>query len=424
MKRRGVALISILIVAAALLAIVSAGLKLGSDGVLFASQAHKRNVALGAAEAGVYEAVVRLQADRTFSGSVSGTLAQAGSTYSLTIDNQLASSGVAVVTSTGTFGHVSRTVRVELEPDSKGFESLSLNGQVYVYERVYANAISSVTERLVRPGHIHSEFTTDDTYVGEPYSASRTTYPPRLHATGDIATAGGDLKNSDLDMVAFSENTNESHSRYSLNRGEMMMGGFGSPVSSLPSGNVVSANTQLLGDVDGNVRFEDPVRVNKGATLYITGNAEFMGGLVGEGKVVVDENVAIRPSSHFDDAVEGGIKLYVGDSAIIVHPDVGTDSEGFTIPETDDSKVGDYFARMPMEAALELPTGIPLAAPQGADFYRWYHEKLAESDPGQEFTLWREGDGSELYPGLSFVTKKWLGESSGLVSDIEGWANN
>ena len=52
-QRRGVALVVILVIAAVLLGIISVGLKMGSDGVLFVSAAHRRNVALSAAEAGV-----------------------------------------------------------------------------------------------------------------------------------------------------------------------------------------------------------------------------------------------------------------------------------------------------------------------------------------------------------------------------------
>lgn len=71
------------------------------------------------------------------------------------------------------------------------------------------------------------------------------------------------------------------------------------------------------------------------------------------------------------------------------------------MPRDNDTEVGDYFARMPMQAALELPTGVPLDAPQGAAFFRWLHDQRSEMSQGEEFRLWYDGDGDGTVPYCS-----------------------
>lgn len=411
MNRRGVALVTVLLVAAALLAIVSVGLKLGSDGVLFSSQAHKRNVAIGAAEAGVYQAMQRIQENKGFYGSANGTLASSGGEFVVSVENRLATDGVYRVTSTGTFGNVKRTLQVELEPDSSEYRALSLGGKVYVYERVFCNGITGVDERLVRPGNIHSQYASGATFLGREYERTGSLVAPHLHATGDLTTASSSLK-SNLETTAAGERTSQSHNPYRLDDERMRPSSYS---TSMPSGNVVASNVRL----SGNRVFNSPVVVEKGATLHIQGYAEFRGGLSGEGQVVVDQDVVVVANHRFDSSVKSGIKLHSDEAVLLIHPEVTIDDEGFEVPRNQDSRVGDYFASMPMQAVQELPASLPLDAPAGAEFFRWFKSN-DQAGGSQEFRLWLDGDGSNVYPGLSQETKEWLRASNpGL---IENWA--
>lgn len=418
MRKRGVALVTILIVAAALLAIVSIGLRLGSEGVLFSSQAHKRNVALAAAEAGVYEAIERLQVDKNFSGAANATLEESGASFEIRVDNNIASAGVAEVVSTGIVGSTRRTLKVELEADASNFQSISLGGKVYVYERVYANGISGTQERLVRPGHIHSQYASGVTYQGQDYEGR--SIPAELHATGDLTTRSGSLK-SDLGVTAATEASSVNRQPYELDRDRMLQDfDRGSAATAVGPGNVVSSDTLLTGDQV----FANEIVLENGATLHIEGGyAEFLGGVRGDGQVVVDRDVVIRAGGNFDPAVEGGIRLYSNESVLLVHPEVSTDDDGFDIPRDQNTAVGDYFAEMPMEAVYEMPTGLPLDAPRGVEFFEWFHANMSGS-PSQEFSLWLDGNNTELYPGLSQATKDWLEKSASYVGAMTQWANS
>ena len=157
-KSRGIALISILAICAVLLFILGVGLKLGSNGVLFVSQVHKRNVALSAAEAGVYEAMAAIAGNKGFSGTRTGTLSESKASYKAQVTNSLSTAGTLVVVSTGEFGGVKRTLRAELEPDALGFDGVSVDGKVYMFDQGYVNAIASPENPVARPGNIHTQF--------------------------------------------------------------------------------------------------------------------------------------------------------------------------------------------------------------------------------------------------------------------------
>jgi hypothetical protein len=408
-KARGIALISILFIAATLLAILGIGLKLGSNGVLFVSQAHKRNVALSAAEAGVYEAIIAIQVDKTFEGSATGTLTGSQGTYSYEVVNELFTSRVAHVTSTGEFGGVKRTLKVELEPDSAGFDGISISGKVYVFDQAYVNGLASPSNPIARPGNAHSEYLSGSSpsFEGQDFGEDGTT--PLFHTSGDLTTRGS-FHNA-LTRVSLSEQVGVSKPAYRLDPLEMASGTFNTVATIGPG--VVSGNTEVTGDLT----VTGKVVVPKGTKLVVHGRAEFLGGLSGEGEVVVDGDAIIRTDSTFDSSIEEGVKLSVGESVFISHPEAeivnGAVSAEFDV-------VGDFFAQMPLQASNDLSIDIPTTAPQGGSFFTWFDS--AASSPSAEFSLWYTGDGTDIHPGLSQETKQWLQQSRAIHSAITSWA--
>lgn len=413
MKRRGIALISVLIVAAAILSILAAGMKMGSDGVLYVSRSHQRNVALGAAEAGVYQAMLELENDKNFQGTVSGTLSESGASYSFTVTNELWTGSNATVVSTGTLGNVSRTLRVSLEPDTEGFDAISLGGKVYAYDRAYINGIASVQNPVVRPGHAHSEFAgSDGSIVGGDFDGDGEN--ALLLATGDVTTAGT-INSDDLDLI--SRNANEMFSKpgYRLDKDEMLDKTFGTP--GMPADGVFTGNARFSGDV----MFPMKVTIAKGATVHIQGgSASFLGGLEGDGSLVVDGDVIVQTTGDFNPQYNEGITVLSDGSISISHPEAEGNGSGLTY-EID--AVGDYFAQMPPGAASQIATGIPVSAPRDGDFFLWIDSQLA-SGGDSEFDLWYNGNGTEVHPGLDSHTKAWLDNSRAIKEDIKSWADS
>jgi hypothetical protein len=410
--KKGIALAAILVISGLLLCLITVGLKLGSEGVLFVSGVHRRNVALAAAEAGVYEAMAALENDKNFSGAVEGTLATTGATYTVTVENSIFSERKASVTSTGEFGRTRRTLRAELEPDSGGFDGISLAGKVYVFDQAYVNAIASSDSPIARPGNAHTNYqnATAPSFVGGDFDSDGTV--PRLHATGSLSAQGSFDPN--LVRTARSEQTDVTQPVYRLDPVAMASGSFSNLAPSALTGGTLTGNTEVTGDVE----VAGKLIVPKGVKLVINGSAKFLGGLSGDGEVVVNGDVLMRTDSVYDPAIEEGIKLYAKESVFVTHPKTKIDEDGIDGGEF--NVVGDFFAQMPLQTPTELSTNIPVTAPRGGDFFQWYDNQV--DSPDGEFDLWYNGDGTDIYPGLSEETKAWLEISRPIQGQIAAWS--
>lgn len=406
MGKKGMALVSVLIIAAALMGVLAVGIALGDRGVLFVSQSHKRNVALGAAEAGVYEVVMRLEADKNFNGTATGTLAGTGATFNATVDNQIWTGGSATVTSTGTLSGTSRTLLVTLEPDTISFGAVGVRGKVYTYDRTFINGIASPSNPIYRPGSIHSEFNGNPSMVGDYFQGSGSV---DMRATGSITTQGqiGSSLNPIADVVA----EGLSKPQYRLSRSAMLSGG--TPGTSIPGDGVLTQSTVVSGG-----QISQRVTVPKGMTLHVTSDVEFLRGITGDGNVVVDGNAYVKTTAQFDPAVKEGVKLRASGSVSVSHPEVSIDDDDGMDYEYD--LVGDYFAQMPPDASSQIANNLPVTAPGGAAFFDWFDANVGSADP--QFNLWYNGDGTQTKPGLTPATKAWLQGSRPIKGQIATWA--
>lgn len=417
MKRQhGVALMTVIVVSAVVLVVLSAGLKLGNSGVLFVSQVHKRNVALSAAEAGVYEAILALQKNRLAQGTFQGQLSESGASYSYTLENRFSSHRDAVVTSTGEYGDTKRSLKVLLEPDSAGFSGASLGAKVYVFDQAYFNAVASSDNPVARPGNAHSNYTKESlSFVGRDYDGNGRW---GLHATGTLS-AGTNIDQT-LNPIARDISPNTTRDGYRLNRQKMLsQGGFTTrSTSELRAGGHLSSNVV----VDGPIEIVGKLFIPKDVTLHVRGGkAEFLGGVSGDGQIVVDGDVLVRTDSALDSSVKEGTKIFSEGSAFIVHPTTSGGEEDLNIPPP--NIVGDYFAQMPLEATYELSTNLPINAPQGGEFFSWVNSQVGGGGGDSNFQLWYNGDGTDIYPGLSEETKTWLNNSRPIQQHIQTWAD-
>jgi hypothetical protein len=357
--------------------------------------------------------VIRLAENKTFNGTVSGTLAESGGSYRISVENHLWTGAEATVTSTGSFAGVDRTLKVTLEPDTEGFGGMSLGGKLYTYDKAYVNGISSAHNPLYRPGHAHSEYGSDgqDAFVGGDFDGDGDV--ARLKATGDLSATGRFA--SSLHPVARNVDDGVSKPQYRLDKDSMLAGPFTS--NSVPSNGQVIDKTRLP---EGNVTFTNKVTIEKGATLHVRGDAQFLKGVEGEGNLVVDGDIVMQTDAEFDPGNNEGLKVLSDGSIAMTHPDASTSEDGI-VYEID--AVGDFFAQMPPDAPAQISQGIPVTAPQDGEFFLWVDDKLTGGgDP--EFNLWYEGDGTELYPGLSPTTKLWLEQSRLIKGDIQAWADS
>lgn len=402
-QRRGIALIAVLIVSVAILALVSAGLATGSQNVLFVSKVHQRNVAIAAAEAGVYQAIEIVEGQMDYDGTFTDALSESGADIEVTVTNNMSVDGTIVIVSNGSYGSTERALRVVLRPSGATFGAIGSEGGIYVERNTYVNAIRSMRDTLPDYGNIH---TNSSNGVRDLDSGGR------LSVTGE-ASSTGSINTGLVDANTVNDNT-PTRPLYGLDRAQMLSGTFSS--GSLPGDGQVTSNLRISGDLVT----ATPVHVPAGVTLHITGDAALAGGVTGEGNVVVDGDATIRANGGFDPNNNDGLAVYVEGAAIVTHPEAEIDDSDGDIIFTEDI-VGDYFAQMPPDAAYDLTRQLPVGAPASEDFFQWY--RTESGSPSAGFTLWRDGDGSDLNPGLSPSTKAWLDNSIPIETDLTNWAH-
>lgn len=422
MNRRGIALISVLVVLMALAAIVAAGLQLGVGGVLQVSVAHKRNVALAAAEAGVYEAMRKIAGDKAFSGQGYGDLSESHAHYRFKVDNDLPKGGTAKVLATGSFGGVERTLEAYLEPDTDGFDAIGIKGRQYNYDRIYVNGISSSFNPTYEPGGAYSGYGVmgENSFVAGAADSSVGLRQGDLWVTGDLVAA------SKIDGTFMSsphireKKESTTKTTYHLDRGAIL--NPPPPSGSPPTDGHFKASVRI--DGTGSLVFSQKVTIDEGVVVHITGSdVLFRQGIEGKGSLVVDQNIIIRANGNFDHKNNEGLKILSDQSVVVANPKVTIDSSGLTFDQSPESRVGDFFAGMPPQAPDEIAQSIPVDAKHGADFFYWYDSQLS-SGGNAGFDLWYNGNGTEVYPGLSGATKEWLEQGRLLKGDIKAWAGS
>ena len=239
---------------------------------------------------------------------------------------------------------------------------------------------------------------------------------PNLHATGKLSTPG--TFDPQLTLTSSDATPGVSSPSNRLDVVDMQSGAF-QQVTGLAPGTLTS-NTEVEVLAEPEV-VSGLVVVPKDVKLVINGETHFLGGITGEGEVVVKGDCLIRTASNFDHTMKEGLKLHADGSLFLTHPSASID--GGTMSASQDP-LGDFFAQMPIQASSELSVHLPVSAPRGGDFFTWFASVNGAATP--DYDNWYNGDGTDIYPGLSQETKAWLNRSKHgtLAQDIANWADS
>ncbi len=394
-----IALPMVMMAAFIVLGVVLTGLELTSRNVLFVANVHQKNAALAAAEGGIYRAMAELENNGGFSGTLHQDLP--GASLDIEVVNQLSGPGYAIVRSTGRAGKFARRVEARLEYSAQSYETIGSEGHIVGKGPSYANGVRSVQNPLAEPAGLHSN-------SPDPGAISGFSDGDRISATGTV-TAVGSVDDS---VIAPRSLDNVPRREFlEVRRDELLSGTF--TAGDVPADGRITSNLRVSGDLD----LDAPLILVGGATLHVEGEAIFHRGVSGSGNVVTDGTMYVRGSSTIDFGNEEGVLLYSEGDLYVVHPEA-VENDGEFVSELD--PVGDFFARMPEDAPFYMSRRLPTGAPNGVEFFNWYAAQLTARDPS--FVQWREGDGSELNPGLPEEVRAWLDSSVSINPQINEWA--
>jgi len=394
-KRVGMALITVLLVMSVVAICMLAGVQLTGKNLLFLGAVHRNNLCLGAAEAGVYGAIARLETNPSYNGPLQGQLKN-GCRFRVTITR---SGGTVRLVSVGSFDEATRTLEVTLGVSSDSFPGLACEGHVGIEGSAFVNGIRTTANPLPDKGNIHTNSNGDPAI----HVANRLSVTGEASAVGSIqGTVHGTKKPSD-----------DPQTLGSLNKASLLSGTF--TTGGVPANGIVAGKLY----VDDDLQLDVPLVLQPNSVLHVRGDAILRKGVTGSGTLVCDGNVVLRGTEQIDLANSQGVVVYAEKDLMIGHPLAAVDEDSLRF-EAPVNPIGDYFAKMPDDAPYILGQRLPPDAPIGLAFFNWYRDQA--SSGSASFQLWRDGDGSELSPGLPPNVKAWLNESIPLNSQLNSWA--
>jgi hypothetical protein len=393
-QRRAIALISVLLVSVVIFVLLMVGLGVTGKNVIFVSGVHQRNQALCAAESGVYQLFAKLESDSAFVGPLTGKLAD-GSAYEVSfvkVGNEI------TVTSTGKSGAAQKKLQATVALSADAFLGVSSEGLITGEGKNYLNAIRSIKDPVTERGNLHTNYNGNPAFdtIG------------KISTTGLLSAVGG--INGNVNGNKKSNAPTKSLSK--LDKSALLSGTFTNGM--LPTNGFVNSNLRILTDLQADV----PVVLADGAVIHVKGDVVLRAGVKGNGTIVSDGMMLVRGTSKPDMTNSKGVTLYSSQDLVIAHPKVTFDSDGTAHSSPDE--VGDFFAGMPEDVPYILNQRLPVSAKTGAEFFTWYKDE--SNNPSSSFKTWRDGDGTELHPGLPGEVKDWLEASKDLETQIRQWA--
>jgi hypothetical protein len=397
----GLALPLVLMSAFIVLGIILLGLQLSADNVLFVAGVHRRNVAQAAAEGGVYRAIALLENQPNYQGQFQESLGDA--TIEVRVENQLAGAGFAVIESTGRLGRIQKKIQVKIEPSALSFQTVGAQGKIVGRGPNYANGIRAIKNPLNEAVSMHTNFPNDG-------AINTTDVGDRLSIRGEASAVG--TVGPQVEYITKVENQ-APKDLINIDKGELLQGTF--QTGSVPSNGSVTGNLRVA----GNLEFNSPLFLQADSTLHVQGDVKLHKGVAGAGVLVADGDLYIRGSEGLSTQNEEGLLLYADGNINLVHPTAtGSGDEYVAVVDP----VGDFFARMPENGAYYISESLPVGAPNGIDFLNWYKDQ--SSNPSDSFSVWRDGDGSEINPGLPANVREWLDSSVEINTELNDWAQN
>lgn len=399
-SRRGIALITVLMVSGVVVAFIFGGLSMATQHLFQVSSTHLRNRALCAAEAGIYAARYRLEQDMTFQGTVAGSLPQDEASYNAEVTRQGPLAEVAVV---GRCGASVRRLKVKLSLDPDSFNAMGTDGKILIDKYSFINGVRGYRDPRSARGNIHTNSTAND--------ALKVNGPPptggpggRLSVTGTASALGGIV--GDVDGRTANEG---SISSLKQTKADLLAGTF--PGTMIPSDGVVTENTVIPGRLD----MAAPLNIPEGVTVHVQGDVVLHQGVIGKGTLVVDGNAVVRGAGGMQDNNGAGVLLYVDGDMALANPRATFDGTDWNAPV---DPVGHLFAQMPEDIPYILAQRLPLGAPDGPAFFAWYEQN--RQNPSPAFRQWLNGDGTIQNPGISQSARDWLDLAGPMAANLAG----
>lgn len=393
-KRRAMAIITVLLLSGIIVTFVLSGLGVAAQHLFQVSALHNRHRALCAAEVGVSQARYRLEQNPAFTGSFTGAV-QDGASFQVNV-SQIGPR--AVVQSQGVASGQSQRLRITLSLDADTYKALSTRGPVKIRTNGYVNGIRALSDTRSSRGNFYTQ---DDLTVDS---------GQKMSATGTATVVGTTTGTVEASSTASSG----TPSNPSFTKADLLSTTF--PASTVPVGGVVTANVEVTGDLE----MHDVLHIPAGRTVHVTGDAILQKGVTGEGTLVVDGNALVRGTANLRNDTPKGVLLWSDGDVVLAHPSAYVDSGAPNGWVVDSHPVGDLFAAMPEEVPYLLSQRLPPGAPSDVNFFEWYRDQSASPSPA--FTEWKNGDGSELNPGLPPHVIEWLDRAGAMSGAIEAVA--
>lgn len=406
MKKKGFALVTVVMIVTIMMVLLFGAMSLTSQTILFIGNFKHRTAALYVAESGIAYAMKHLENNPGTTAVITGSMANSTGDFSVEVDNNLASTGKATLTSTGKVGMFQRKVQVTVELESGSFFAMASDGPISFDGTVFINAISSVLNPKLETGNVHTNYTGAQDAISAGLNFV-------LDITGKCSAVG-----TITDQIP-DENKEEHASIVNLSdldKNELLSVNF-VPGATIPSDGIISQHTQLEGDVTIN----GMVELKDGAVLYIkNGNLTINGGIVGTGSVVVEGNTVVKGAMEIKTENTDGIAFYSEGDVTLAHPlvTVTNNNDGTTSTSVSEDAVSEYFAQMPEFAPLYITHNLPDSAGSylNSSFFEWYSNNQNSQDA--DYLLWKNGDGTAANPGLPTDVVQWLNNSVGITDQI------
>ncbi|MCL5773421.1 MAG: hypothetical protein M1536_03465 [Firmicutes bacterium] len=430
MKKRGMALIVVLMLSFILMILLFSSFTASSNNILFVASYRSKTAAFYAAEAGIYDAINKLQGGVNNNLSFEAKMPNSEASYKVNIDNYLNSpQEYAVITSTGIAGNFKRCLQVTVEKGAGSYNGLYNDGTIEFKDGAFINGIRSLKNPKIETGNIHSNSDAVRAIFGSGDPGKK------VYITGKASARGG-VDYASMGLPMDKVETGKTSGVKALAIGDIVPPGTIFSSNSIPADGVIMQNTKINGSlvVNGNLELKG------NQVLYVKGDMVVNGAIYGEGKIVVEGNTTFRGYSKVSTDSKG-IVIYSGGDLSVAHPlaviggrsgaapGAGSGGNfsrapapagGSAQPVVPDNPVATYFATMPQNAPETIQNNLPQDAPRDAGFFDWYRQNMAAgSSASSSFQQWRNGSGEKSSTGLPDDVKEWLDNSLPITDQIK-----
>lgn len=419
-KPKAFALITVLMVSLLLLILIMTGLQLTGRNLFTMAKSHDRNIALYAAEAGVYKTLAEIEALDHYPADGLRPRVQLSNNSSYQVHLTRLGDQITL-RSEGKAPRAVRTleVTVTLSPDS--YFAVTTEGPIGLADDCFINGVQSTQNPKPGKGNLHTNDSSLNSIVPELRDPSD---HHRLSVTGE-ATAVGRVRAT---VEGKYRGSADPINTQPVNKSTLLGGHAYNDVSGLPADGIVRGHLRI----DQDYEWEGPLHIEEGAVLHVTGSFAVGRGVTGSGTLVVDGEALIRASDRIDLNNPSGVFVYAENGIALVHPQARREELSVTefapptpTPEDpnpqprpaesqeifvhDPDPAAGYFAERPTDTEFNLRQGLPLDAPTDLEFFEYYERQMLS--PSEAFQLWLDGDESIEYPGLRPEVKTWLEKS-------------